>query len=584
MTEFPWVASYPAETRPDIGRVAERNLPELLRRSAQEYGDQIAFTQVMPNGMNGSLKYREVDRLSDEIAVYLREVVGLQVGDRVAVQMPNCLSYPVVAFGILKAGCVLVNTNPLYTRTEMTHQFSDSGARALFISDIFADRLPEVLPATSIEKVVAVPVSAFFPTVVHGIVRATQKFWQRSLPKITVEHVTLRSALADGHERHKAGIDLDAYLAEVDQDTVAALQYTGGTTGVSKGAMLSHGNLVTNTRQMLEMLGGHVRPGEETVLTALPLYHIFAFTVNLLGFHTMGGRNLLIPSPRPPSNLKRAFENYRITWLTGVNTLFNALLNERWFVEHPPPSLVASAAGGMALHASVAERWRAVTGTEIVEGYGLTESSPVLTFNPLGSTIKDGSIGIPVPSTEVRCVTDDGTPVEPGQPGELVARGPQVMLGYWQREDETAATIRDGWLFTGDVAEMDADGFFRIVDRKKDVVLVSGFNVYPTEVEACLTSMPGIRDAAVVGVPDEKTGEAVRAYVIAGEPRPTEAEVIAHCRQHLAAYKVPRSIEFRDELPMSNIGKILRRELRDEPTAVDTSSPAPGTDRTEDQS
>lgn len=340
--------------------------------------------------------------------------------------------------------------------------------------------------------------------------------------------------------------------------------------------MLSHGNLVTNTRQMLEMLGGHVRPGKEVVLTALPLYHIFAFTVNLLGFHTMGGRNLLIPTPRPPSNLKRAFENYSVTWLTGVNTLFNALLNEHWFLDHPPRSLRGSAAGGMALHPSVAERWRDVTKTPIVEGYGLTESSPVLTFNPLGSTIKDGSIGIPVPSTEVRCVDDDGSPLPPGEAGELVARGPQVMLGYWERPEETAATVRDGWLLTGDVAQMDEDGYFSIVDRKKDLVIVSGFNVYPTEVEAALTRLPGIRDAAVVGVPDEKTGEAVRAYVIPGEAPPTEAEVIAHCRQHLAAYKVPRSVVFQEELPMSNIGKILRRELRD---AAPVGATSAGTDQ-----
>ncbi|EYR64383.1 acyl-CoA synthase [Actinotalea ferrariae CF5-4] len=575
MTEFPWVASYPDDTRPDIGEVAERHLPELLRRSAGEYGDAIAFTQVMPNGMNGSLRYREVDRLSDEIAVYLREVVGLRVGDRVAVQMPNCLSYPVIAFGVLKAGCVLVNTNPMYTRTEMTHQFADSGARALFICDMFADRLPEVLPRTSVETVVTVPISAFFPPVVAGIIRATQKLWQRSIPRITVDHVPLRAALAQGRERHGAA-DLDAYLADVELGTVAALQYTGGTTGVSKGAMLSHGNLVANTLQMLEMLGGHVRPGKETVLTALPLYHIFAFTVNLLGFHTMGGRNVLIPSPRPPSNLKRAFENYPITWLTGVNTLFNALLNERWFVEHPPRSLRASAAGGMALHVPVAERWRAVTGTPIVEGYGLTESSPVLTFNPLGGHIRDGMIGIPVPSTEVRCVAEDGTPLEPEQSGELVARGPQVMLGYWQRPEETAATLKDGWLHTGDVAKMDFDGFFRIVDRKKDLIIVSGFNVFPTEVEACLTAMPGIREAAVVGAPDERTGESVRAYVVAEDPHPGESEVLAHCREHLAAYKVPRSVEFRDELPMSNIGKILRRELRDEPLTA-APRPAPET-------
>ena len=585
MTELPWVRHYSDGTRPDIGKVTERNLAELLRGSAREYADDIAFTQCMPNGMYGSLRYREVDRLSDDVAVYLREVVGLRTGDRVAVQMPNCLSYPVVAFGILKAGCVLVNTNPMYTPSEMTHQFADSGARALFIIDMFADRLPDVLPKTSIETVVTVPISAFFPKVIAGIIRATQRYFSRTIPAITVAHTPLRSALAQGRERGREGADLDVYLDDVDHDALAALQYTGGTTGVSRGAMLSHGNLVINTLQTLEMSRSHIRPGEETVLTALPLYHIFAFTVNLVGFFTMGGRNILIPSPRPPSNLKRAFENYPITWLTGVNTLFNALLNERWFVEHPPRALRASAAGGMALHASVAERWREVTGTPIVEGYGLTESSPVLTFNPLGGTIKDGTIGIPVPSTEVRCVAEDGTTAPPGQPGELVARGPQVMQGYWQRPDETAAALKDGWLHTGDVAEMDDDGFFRIIDRKKDMVLVSGFNVYPNEVEACLTAMPGIQEAAVVGVPDERTGESVRAYVIADDPSPSASDVIAHCREHLTAYKVPRSVEFRDELPKSLIGKVLRRHLRDdEATAAagsgDASEPVTGSEET----
>jgi long-chain acyl-CoA synthetase len=549
----------------DVTDHGARHLPDLLRRSAREHADRTAFTQVMPNGMNGSLRYREVDRLSDEVAAYLREVVGLQVGDRVAVQLPNCLAYPVVAFGVIKAGCVLVNTNPMYTASEMTHQFADSGARALFVCDLFADRLPDVLPRTSVETVVTVPVSAFFPAVVGAIIRATQKYWQRSLPRVTVAHTTLRDVLAEGRDRlgGSPAADLDGYLSDVELDSLAALQYTGGTTGVSKGAMLSHGNLVANTRQMLAMAGDFIRPAQEVVLTALPLYHVFAFTVNLLGFHTMGARNLLIPSPRPPSNLKRAFENYRVTWLTGVNTLFNALLNERWFLEHPPRHLRAAAAGGMALHPSVAVRWREVTGTPIVEGYGLTESSPVLTFNPLGGTVKDGTIGRPVPGTEVRCLGPDGTPVGPGEAGELAARGPQVMQGYWQRPEETAATVRDGWLLTGDVAEVDDDGYFRIIDRKKDMVLVSGFNVYPTEVEAVLTAMPGIQEAGVVGVPDARTGEAVRAYVVAGSPHPSEAEVLAHCREHLAAYKVPRSVEFRDDLPKSMIGKILRKDLRD---------------------
>ena len=303
MTEHLWTRHYPEGTRPEIGQATDRNLADMLRRSAREYADDIAFTQCMPNGMNGSLRYREVDRLSDDVAVYLREVLGLQTGDRVAVQMPNCLSYPVIAFGILKAGCVLVNTNPMYTPSEMTHQFADSGARVLFIIDMFADRLPNVLPRTSIETVVTVPISAFLPKVVAGIIRATQRYFSRTLPPITVDHTPLRAALAQGRQRVRGGADLDAYLEQVDLDALAALQYTGGTTGVSKGAMLSHGNLVINTLQTLEMSGAHLRAGEETVLTALPLYHVFAFTVNLVGFHTMGGRNILIPSPRPPGNL-----------------------------------------------------------------------------------------------------------------------------------------------------------------------------------------------------------------------------------------------------------------------------------------
>jgi long-chain acyl-CoA synthetase len=568
MSKHPWLAHYPSGTRPDIGEIRYHHLIDLLRQTAGRHADAIAFTQCMPNGMNGSLRFRDVERLAEEFAVYLREVAGLKQGDRVAVQMPNCLSYPVVVFGVFKAGCVLVNTNPLYTASEMTHQFADSGARALVIIDMFADRLPEVLPKTQIERVITVRISEFFPSIIATIIRGVQRYWDRSLPPVTVEHTPLQTALAAGRERLGRGAKIDAYLEGIELDSLAALQYTGGTTGVSKGAMLSHGNLVANTLQMLEMSGTHIRPGKEVVLTALPLYHVFAFTVNLLGFFYMGGRNILIPSPRPPSNLKRAFENYRITWLTGVNTLFNALLNERWFVEYPPRALRASAAGGMSLHHSVAERWREVASTPIVEGYGLTESSPVLTFNPLGGTIKDGSIGIPVPSTEVRIVDDEGNPLPVGQPGEIVARGPQIMRGYWQRPDETAKTLKDGWLHTGDIAEMDDDGYFRIVDRKKDMILVSGFNVYPNEVEECIAELPNVREVAAIGVPDIKTGEAVRAYVVVDGPGHSEADVVAHCRKHLAAYKVPRGVEFRDELPKSLIGKILRKELRNEIAAA----------------
>jgi long-chain acyl-CoA synthetase len=569
MTERPWLAHYPPDTPPEIGDVTYRNLPDLLGQAAEQHEDEVAFTQVMPNGMNGRLRYRDVERFSDEFAVYLREVAGLEPGDRVAVQMPNCLSFPVVAFGVLKAGCVLVNTNPLYTSSEMLHQFSDSGARAVVIIDMFADRLDEVLERTQIETVVTVRVSEFFPRIIHGIIRATQRWWSRTLPPFTFEHTPLIEALQTGRERRDSGAEVASFLADIDLDDMAALQYTGGTTGVSKGAVLSHGNLVSNTMQMLAMNGSFIRGGEETVLTALPMYHIFAFTVNLVGFYCMGAHNILIPSPRPPSNLKRAFENYPVTWLTGVNTLFNALLMERWFVEYPPPHLRASAAGGMALHQPVAERWRKVTDSPIVEGYGLTESSPVLTFNPLGGTVKDGTIGIPVPSTDVRVVDEEDNPVPLGQPGEIVARGPQIMQGYWQRPEATAEALRNGWLHTGDVAEMDEDGFFRIVDRKKDMVLVSGFNVYPNEVEECIAALSGVNEVGVIGVPDARSGEVVRAYVVADDEPPSAEEIIAHCREHLAGYKVPRSVEFIDELPKSPIGKIMRKDLR---AAVGTST------------
>jgi long-chain acyl-CoA synthetase len=561
MTKRPWLDHYPSDVPHDLPAVQFKNLAELIRSGASSYGKTKAFTQVMPNGMNGSLSYAQVDLLSDRFAIYLREVAGLQAGDRVAVQMPNCLSYPIVAFGILKAGLVLVNTNPLYTATEMTHQFSDSGAKALVVIDMFADRLPEVLPKTSIETVVTVKISEYFPSVVGGVIRVTQKFWSRTLPKIAVEHTKFSDALAQGSKQF-SDEKLKGYLASVDANTVAALQYTGGTTGVSKGAMLSHGNLATNTLQLISMCGDYMRPGKEIVITALPLYHIFAFTINLLGFWHIGGRNLLVPSPRPPSNLRRVFENYKVTWMTGVNTLFNALLNERWFVDSPPKHLRASAAGGMALHESVSERWRKVTGTPIVEGYGLTETSPVLTFNPLGGQGKDGTIGIPVPSTDVKCVKEDGSEAAVGEAGEIYASGPQIMLGYWQRADETKATMSGAWFKTGDIATRDSDGYFTIVDRKKDMILVSGFNVYPNEVEERIAALEGVLEVGVIGVPNTGSGEKVKAFIVAGVTAPTEAEVIAHCRVHLAAYKVPSSVEFVTELPKSPIGKILRRELR----------------------
>jgi long-chain acyl-CoA synthetase len=560
----PWTAHY-GSVAAELPPLRHRHLAELVCAACERYAAQIAFTTCMPNGMHGSLTYRQVGELSDAFAVYLREAVGLGAGARVAVQTPNSLAYPVVAFGVLKAGCVLVNTNPLYTSAEMQHQFADSGAEALVIVDMFADKLESILAKTSIRKVIVAEVPQFFSAVPRGVIRLVMKWWNRVLPPVAIEHVRLRSALAEGARlARERGIDAANYTRDLGPQTLALLQYTGGTTGVAKGAMLTHGNLLANLEQAFAVGCSHIEDGREVVLTALPLYHIFAFTFNLLCFFAAGARNVLAPSPRPIGNLQRAFDNYPITWASGVNTLFNALLNEEWFTAFPPKRLKASVAGGAALQHAVAERWQRVTGTPIAEGYGLTESSPVVAFNPLAGLQKPDSIGIPVPGTDVRLVDDEGNPVPLGEPGELVLRGPQVMAGYWQRPDETAAAIRDGWLHTGDVAVMDADGYFRIVDRKKDMILVSGFNVYPNEVEDAIAQMDEVLEVAVIGVPDEKSGEAVRAYVVPLADGLTEEQVRAHCRRLLTDYKVPKAIEFRRELPKTPIGKILRKELRAE--------------------
>jgi long-chain acyl-CoA synthetase len=350
----------------------------------------------------------------------------------------------------------------------------------------------------------------------------------------------------------------------VDPEATAVLQYTGGTTGVSKGAQLSHRNLLSNVAQIRAMGASHIEPGKECVLTALPLYHVFAFTANLLSFYDAGARNVLIPSPRPVQNLQRAIENTPVTWITGVNTLFNALLNEEWFVAYPPRQLKAAIAGGAALHQAVAQRWEEVTGTRIVEGYGLTEASPVVTFNPLEGRRRTGSIGVPVPGTEVRLVDEQGREVPVGQPGELLVQGPQVMQGYWNQPEETALVLDDGWLRTGDVAVVDADGYYTIVDRKKDLILVSGFNVYPNEVEDTVSLLDAVMEAAVVGIPDEVSGEAVRVYVVRRDESLSAEQVITHCRTSLTGYKVPKSVVFRDELPKTPIGKILRKDLKAE--------------------
>ncbi|MFA8386548.1 MAG: AMP-binding protein [Pelagibaca sp.] len=562
----PWTAFYGPNVRKDIETASYRTLADLIRSVSHTYGDAPAFTTCLPNGMNGTLSFRQVDEMSDAFAVYLREVAGLEQGDRVALQMPNCLSFPVAAFGILKAGCILVNVNPLYTAEEMGKQFADAQPHALVIVDMFADKIPAATQGHPIPNIIVTRVAEFLPSLPRGIVGLVQKHWDKSVKRIEVAHIRLPDALAAGRDRmQKERIAPDVYSQTVDANDVACLQYTGGTTGVAKGAMLTHANLILNMEQTMEMLEG-VEKGKEIALTALPLYHIFAFTVNMLAFYWLGARNILIPNPRPLSNLKRAFENYKITWMSGVNTLFNGLTNEVWFTDSPPKYLKFSSAGGMALQAAVAQKWQGVTGKPVLQGYGLTETSPVLTFNPLGK-MRDGSIGIPVPGTDIACLDEAGHPVAQGETGEIAAKGPQIMAGYWNKAEESAHALRDGWFLTGDIGVMDPDGYFRIVDRKKDMVVVSGFNVYPNEVEDCLALHPGILEAAVIGVPDDATGEAVKAYVVRRDPGLTEAAIRAHCKEHLTAYKVPKRVEFRDELPKSNVGKIVRKDLRAEELA-----------------
>ncbi|MFL4468700.1 AMP-binding protein [Tateyamaria armeniaca] len=566
-TDRPWRSFYAPGVRAEIDTPAYRNLPDFIHSVAETFKDSKAFTCCLPNGMNGTATYGQIDEMSDAFAVYLREVAGLSVGDRVAVQMPNCLSFPVVAFGVFKAGCILVNVNPLYTAEEMAKQFEDAEPHALVIVDMFADKIPAATQGHPIPNVIVTRVAEFLPSMPRGIVGLVQKYWDKSVKPIELAHIRLPDTLAAGRT-HKArnNIEVRSYHQGVATDDVAVLQYTGGTTGVAKGAMLTHGNLLFNTEQAMELLGSDLEKGKEVILTALPLYHIFAFTVNMMAFFKLGAHNILIPNPRPLSNLKRAFENYKITWMSGVNTLFNGLCNEIWFLDSPPKHMKFAGAGGMALQSSVAERWREITGTEVLQGYGLTETSPVLTFEPPGKA-REGTIGIPVPSTDVACFDDAGKQLALGETGEIAARGPQIMKGYWKKTDETANVMIDDWFLTGDIGFMDPDGYFRIVDRKKDMVVVSGFNVYPNEIEDVLAAHPAVIEAAVIGVPDGATGEAVKAYIVTADTALNQAAIRAYCKEHLTGYKVPKRVEFRDELPKSNVGKILRKDLRAEALA-----------------
>lgn len=545
---------------PELTPLPYRSLGEMVRHACVEYAAHSAFTICLDNGMSASLKYHEIDVLSDQFAAYLRHELKLQPDDRVAIQLPNCLSYPVAAFGIFKAGCVLVNVNPLYTADEMNHQLKDSGAKVLVIIDMFANKLATALQGSSVEKVLLVSIAEFFPTLRGGLIKTVLKL-KKQIPTPTAPADTFAGALAAGKRQLQTA---GPVAAARGSDELAVLQYTGGTTGVAKGAMLTHSNILSNLAQIVAITGHSIRPGQETVMTALPLYHIFAFTFNLLTFFHKGCQNVLIPSPRPVSNLRKAFEKFDITRTSGVNVLFAGMLKEEWFRQNPPRHLDLAISGGTALHVAIAEEWQKVVGGKILEGYGLSETSPVLSVNPALGENRIGTIGVPLPGTDVRIVDEQDNPVPMGEAGELVARGPQVFKGYWNRPEETANTIRDGWFHTGDIAIMDERGYIRIVDRKKDMIDVSGFNVYPNEVEDCIARIPSITEVAVVGLPLPEGGERVRAYVVSTDPKLSQEDVIQHCRGLLTPYKVPKEVIFRSELPKTPVGKVLRKDLRAE--------------------
>ena len=555
----PWLKHYPEGRSPDLPPLEYDSFGDIVVKSSQQYATQPAFTTCLPTGTTGTLSFADVDRLSDAFAAYLLFELGLDKGERVAIQSPNCIAYPIFLFGAAKAGMVIVNINPLYTVPEIEHALTDSGAKVLVMIDMFADKLEQVVPGSSVQTVLLTSVADFFPTLRRFIVRTVQKR-KGMIPKCNVEAGQFMKAVKLGEKQLANGRSLDEI--QVGLDDILALQYTGGTTGPSKGAMLTHRNLVSNITQSRNNLEQSM-PDERVALTALPMYHIFAMGVGGI-FYSLGGHNVLIPSPRPPSNLKPAFEKFNITFFAGVNTLFNGLMNEAWFKENPPKNLEISIGGGTAIQDAVAERWEKMVGYPIYQAYGLTETSPGVTTNPLTGPVKLGSIGIPYAGTWVRLVDDDGNPVPQGEPGELIVKGPQVMKGYWQRPDATEESIKDGWFYTGDVAVMDEDGYFYIVDRKKDMVIVSGFNVYPNEVEGAIAKHPGVREVGVIGVPDDDTGEAVRAYVVKEDPDLSEEAVREHCKQYLTNYKVPKQVVFREEIPVSPVGKVLRKDLRAE--------------------
>jgi long-chain acyl-CoA synthetase len=550
----PWLESYPEGVPAEIDFTQYSSILDIFEQSCAEYRDRTAYINF-----ERAMTYGQLDQLSGDFAAWLQSK-GMRKGDRIALMMPNVLQYPVALFGAMRAGMVIVNTNPMYTPRELRHQLIDSGARAIVIVENFAQVLEKVRAEVPVEQVITTRIGDLLGFPKSLLTNLVLKYVKKAVPPFKLPGATqFNDALA-------AGARLQVKPAGLALDDLAFLQYTGGTTGVAKGAMLTHRNLVANMMQAKAwMIPAGIGQDTEYVITALPLYHIFALTANCLVYLAVGGVNVLITNPRDLPGLVKELKKVPFTVFPGVNTLFNGLLNTPGFADLDFSTLKGALGGGMAVQRAVAERWLKVTGTPLVEAYGLTETSPAACINPMDMEEFNGCIGLPIPSTDCAIMNDAGELLPQGEVGELVIRGPQVMKGYWQRPEETAKVLtEDGWLRTGDIAMMTEEGYFKIVDRKKDMILVSGFNVFPNEIEDVIASHPKVLEVAVIGVPDAKSTEAVKVFIVKSDPSLTEEEVRAYCAEQLTGYKRPRHIEFRDDLPKSNVGKILRRELRDE--------------------
>ena len=552
--EKPWLDSYEKGVKAEIDETLYQSIPDVFRQSVEKFANQPAF-----QNMGKTLTYAEVGKLAEDFASYLQNVLKLPRGERVAIMLPNLLQYPIALFGILQAGLVAVNTNPLYTPRELEHQLKDSGATTIIVLENFANTLELVLPRTQIKHVIVASVGEMFGFFKGSLINFVLRKVKKMVPEYRIsDTIPFQTALKEGAAHTFRPVSLT-------REDTALLQYTGGTTGVAKGAILSHGNICANMQQAAEWIVNLLRPGKETVIAALPLYHIFALTVNLMIFTQAGSKIILITNPRDMKSFIGDMKKERVSVFVGVNTLFNGMVNQPDFATVDFSSLKLTLGGGMATQKAVAEKWKNITGTPIVEAYGLTEASPGVCANPLNIPAYTGGIGLPIPSTEIELRDADGNEVAQGQPGEMWIRGPQVMKGYWNRPEETAKVLDSrGFLATGDIAVMDEKGWFKLVDRKKDLIVVSGFNVYPNEVEDVAASHPKVLEAACIGVSSPKTGEALKLFIVKKDESLTAEELIAFCRTELTAYKVPKDIEFRDELPKSNVGKILRRELRKE--------------------